>query len=119
MPSEPKKAPSLKELKKRKREEAAKAHRKWCLESGFAVPDDASEDAGQPVTVTNPCDTGKSASIQPLHRTRALPRIPFTPLGSIDTIGAMIRVPPARQDIEKLKKQAGWTVVTRPAGTIK
>jgi hypothetical protein len=118
VPSEPKKASSLKEFKKRKREEAAKAHKEWCLKFGFAVPDEASEDAGQPVTVTNPCNTGKSASIPPLKRTHVLPDIPSTPLGCIDTIGAMIRFPPVRKDIEKLRQQAGWTVVTRQAGTI-
>lgn len=119
MPSQPKPHTSLKEFKQRMLAEGYKKEKEWLAKYGFTETVEPVEVAGQPVTVANPCSTGKSASILPLKRTHALPSIPSTPTGCIDTIGAMIRFPPARKDIEKLRQQAGWTVITREAGKVK
>lgn len=119
MPGEPKNWPSLKEFKARMRAQAAKEEKEWQLKLGHIKAEEASEDGRQPVTIPNPCNTGKSAFFMPRQREHSLPGIPATPLGSIDTIGAMIQFPPIRKDIERFEEKIGWSVVSRQAGKVK
>ncbi|MBL8863471.1 MAG: hypothetical protein JNK02_15875 [Planctomycetes bacterium] len=122
MPSEPnipKKKQSLKEYKQAAFEAATAKHYAWLLNSGLSIPELSDEEPGQPVTQASPCNTGMSVDIQPRKRDTSLPSIPPTPIGSIDTIGAMVQVPPAKKDVEQLRKLQGFVVTTREAGSVK
>ncbi len=120
MPTEPKKKLNLKEMKERTQKAAQKKHEEWRAKSGLGPPVDPFEQGfGHDVTQPSPCYTGKAAPFPASKRDHSLPSLPLTPIGIIDTIGAMIHVRPAKRDVQRLKIMKGWVVTTREAGTQK